>query len=540
MPKPSPYARKVLSEILLSAKFGPSDLISLLVSQGEPDHIAYSIEKTGALAKAIPAAVQTLWEHDLIEKHRKALERNVPGENGARFQELSYALKPQTAPDKLVPVDVLTRMKLAAKKGHLHDDAPLARLIKELPSEVITRAPEEDSNDKKVDALFDGANWQRVGPGDQVLLEILLDESIRQVEQGEARDELCALREGLRARLRGTVPVSVSGVKETLLLFGINADATEFHLRMGDALRRICLVRIADTDKGTGFLVGEDLILTNYHVLADLLKGAVQPQQITLVFDDFVTGAHVKPDTDETKTAHLAANGWRVDDSPPTNLEPLPKDASKSDDDANAACLDFALVRLASSPGRKRGYFDLRAGSTIVVTEVSALASVGYPIDTIKASPQILALDGAPKITMESEGTRVRYETNMRSRSSGSPVCTSDWKVMALHREEKCYNQGIPISVIVARPKVRGALPKTTTDPRTYPTGTTSASPSTSPVGATPTRPSTYPTETTAVPTPVGELERMHPTFSTWLKVHLGLRGVLSFFPRQRFLAGSG
>jgi V8-like Glu-specific endopeptidase len=59
--------------------------------------------------------------------------------------------------------------------------------------------------------------------------------------------------------------------------------------------------------------------------------------------------------------------------------------------------------------------------------------------------------------------TRVRYRTNTLLGSSGSPCLNSRWEWVALHHcgdpaWQPRYNQGIPVSAIVAHLKAKGRM----------------------------------------------------------------------------------
>jgi hypothetical protein len=48
---------------------------------------------------------------------------------------------------------------------------------------------------------------------------------------------------------------------------------------------RVCRVEIGGNAAGTGFLVGPDAVLTNYHVLQSVLEGKTAPGKVTCRFD---------------------------------------------------------------------------------------------------------------------------------------------------------------------------------------------------------------------------------------------------------------
>ena len=65
-----------------------------------------------------------------------------------------------------------------------------------------------------------------------------------------------------------------------------------------------------------------------------------------------------------------------------------------------------------------------------------------------------LALDTQAVIGLNGNGTRIRYRTNTDPGSSGSPVFTMDWDIVALHHygdpnwRNALFNQGVPIELI--------------------------------------------------------------------------------------------
>ena len=68
-----------------------------------------------------------------------------------------------------------------------------------------------------------------------------------------------------------------------------------------------------------------------------------------------------------------------------------------------------------------------------------------------------LALDTQAVVGLNGNGTRIRYRTNTDPGSSGSPVFTMDWDIVALHHygdpnwQKPLFNQGVPIELIRAR-----------------------------------------------------------------------------------------
>ncbi|MER9743797.1 MULTISPECIES: trypsin-like peptidase domain-containing protein [unclassified Mesorhizobium] len=228
--------------------------------------------------------------------------------------------------------------------------------------------------------------------------------------------------------------------------------------RVGEAQAqaRVCRVDIGPTPKGTGFLVGPDLVLTNYHVLTSVIAEPGAATSVKCVFD-------YKRLADGTvqqgrAVALAAGDGWLVDKSPPTQAE--------LDDTPEATMpglneLDFALLRLAEPIGAQpvatptagpRGFVPM-PGLQPPLPAHGALIIVQHP----DSEPVSFALDTDAIIAVNANGTRVRYATNTEHGSSGSPCFDMDWTLLALHHlgdpnwRSPGYNQGVPIGLIANR-----------------------------------------------------------------------------------------
>ncbi|SDG82189.1 CATRA conflict system CASPASE/TPR repeat-associated protein [Pseudonocardia oroxyli] len=202
---------------------------------------------------------------------------------------------------------------------------------------------------------------------------------------------------------------------------------------------QVCRIRVDGPREwawGSGMLVGPDLVLTNHHVLDLLFTGEARPSGVKLTF-----GHRVRADGEvEPGTATGLAAEWRVVDSPP-------------------GALDFAVVRLAASPGaaplvggRPRGWFDLLAERPAPVA--------GTPLLVLQHP------DGHPlKLAIDTEGVHelgpgsLTYGVNTFDGSSGSPCLNLDLDLVALHRGTVpggTANRGVPITDIAAHIRACG------------------------------------------------------------------------------------
>ena len=103
---------------------------------------------------------------------------------------------------------------------------------------------------------------------------------------------------------------------------------------------RICRVEIAGTPMGTGFLVGPDLVMTNYHVVHEVIEEGVPARFVKLRFDYKTLADSIT--VSQGKLVDLHASEWLVDASP--NLQ-------VAYDKVPASALDYTLMRTADTPG---------------------------------------------------------------------------------------------------------------------------------------------------------------------------------------------
>jgi hypothetical protein len=210
--------------------------------------------------------------------------------------------------------------------------------------------------------------------------------------------------------------------------------------------RRVCVVEIGGNPAGTGFLVGPQAVLTNWHVV-EHSSAPHQLSEITCRFD-YVRLAN--GGVQQGIVVMLHAQGL-VDTS-----RYSPAEAKNAHDPSPAADeLDYALLRLAEAAGEHpvdgaaRGWISLPT-ETPGLPPHTPILIVQHPFGgTMK-----LALDTDAVLCSNANGTRVRYATNTESGSSGSPCFTMDWELAALHHygdpawKVPIFNQGVPIGKV--------------------------------------------------------------------------------------------
>lgn len=213
---------------------------------------------------------------------------------------------------------------------------------------------------------------------------------------------------------------------------------------------------------GTGFLVGPDLIMTNFHVFKtkDVLERAVIRFDYQVNADGVVTQGRVfnfmpdlyisSPDT-ELDFALVRVKG-----------EPLAERKMGPDDEG----LDYLeLLRR----GRHRGYLLV---SPAMIVEQERVNIVQHP----NGNPQKVVLT-QNYVLSNMSADRVHYLADTMPGSSGSPVLNNHWEVIALHhsggahppqkasadlqkllRGQYKFNEGIPMRAIL--PHIERYLPR--------------------------------------------------------------------------------
>jgi hypothetical protein len=239
-------------------------------------------------------------------------------------------------------------------------------------------------------------------------------------------------------------------------------DIDDLRDRLTRLSGRVCMVTLGGAAQGTGFLVGPDTVLTNYHVMEPVIKETKKPADVECVFD-----FKKSPNGEMRRTpVKLHPTDWHVNHSPYTAGEGqgAPDRTVPTEDE-----LDYALIKLAEPVGSKpwaqnadSGDRMVNRGWVFVPGQAAALKSPmavliaqhpsGWPM---KVAFDTDALNQANGRWLNANGTRVRYATNTLGGSSGSPVFDLEWNLIALHHygdpalgHEARFNQGVPAHLI--------------------------------------------------------------------------------------------
>ncbi|NEO74777.1 effector-associated domain EAD1-containing protein [Moorena sp. SIO4G3] len=290
-----------------------------------------------------------------------------------------------------------------------------------------------------------------------------VDELIHRAHQSNpGNPKLFAIALELNLAITLPHPLSARGGLEKLIKKTNSfLDVNRWREKLGQIEGQVCRVEVTNNDNspefGTGFLIAPNVVITNFHVVESVILEQATSSNVILRFDykRLGDGKVINPGTEY----RLVEDDWLIDQSPYTN-NPLPTPDE----------LDYALLRVDGVPGEEpigknpdpnspqRQWIELPQEPYQFVPD-TPLFILQHP----KAEPLKLAFDTEAIITINDNGTMVKYKTNTEPGSSGSPCFDINWNLVALHHSgdpswNPSYNAGSPFSAICARLEKQGLL----------------------------------------------------------------------------------
>jgi len=261
------------------------------------------------------------------------------------------------------------------------------------------------------------------------------------------------------SNVRGTQMLSGSSLELKIKESQSTFDIVTWRRKLGEIEGRVCRIEVPEkAARGTGFLVGPDLVMTNFHVIEGIYTGRIPSDRLVVRFDYKVLNDGVTVFVGKT---YQLAKEWLVDFSPYSARDhEILRTADPSPDE-----LDYALLRLESPAGE-----DPVGGDTAdprptprkwiqvpLVNHDFSTQHALYIVQHPDGQPMQVAIDSDAVLGVNPNGTRVRYTTTTQPGSSGSPCFDSDWECVALHHsgdpkywrgEKPEFNEGIPLATI--------------------------------------------------------------------------------------------
>jgi S1-C subfamily serine protease len=228
-----------------------------------------------------------------------------------------------------------------------------------------------------------------------------------------------------------------------------------------DALRRtcriICQVGQGEQERGSGFLIGPHLVLTNYHVVTALISEAKpipgSQQRLRIELDALLRGDGRL----ENVQAYGVVEAWLVACREAHRDELSgggtgPKAPWPDRPFELAEKLDFAIIELDGTPGYERGWYDLteahmpRPGARFELFQFPLGRPMCHAAGTF-ARPDVFAYSDQPP--------RLLHDALTEHGSSGGLCLDSDSKAVALHQADQGHAEdgtvrkvAIPLSLI--------------------------------------------------------------------------------------------
>lgn len=253
-------------------------------------------------------------------------------------------------------------------------------------------------------------------------------------EQNAGNSKLKAISQELLAT---TLDVTLDQLESIVQQSTNFIDIEPWLEQISQCSRAICRIEFpTGIARGSGFLLGSNIVISNYHVIASIIDNPSFKDNLVTRFDYKMDRTGKKPLGGIEQ--HLAGTSNGIITSSPVNK------------------LDYVLFYIDISESN----YQIRSA----LKPQKYTFAHGEPLCIIQhphGNPQKITLGSISQIPIPQ--SRIHYTTNTLKGSSGSPCVNSDGIVVALHQGEsnKNSNSGIPFSAILEdlqRKKLLGLL----------------------------------------------------------------------------------
>jgi trypsin-like peptidase/effector-associated domain 1 (EAD1)-containing protein len=266
-------------------------------------------------------------------------------------------------------------------------------------------------------------------------------------------------------------PAQADNLQKVITAQSAFLDAELYLAALAARVAWVCQV-VVPQGGGTGILVGPDLVLTNHHVIGQVLAGDISATKVDCVFDykKLSDGRQISPG----RRVALAPN-WHVASQPHST-----EDTKRAGGRPVAEALDYALIRLAApvgeepkgpmgasdAAGQPRSWLRLSALDPRLADN-SPLLVLQHPLMPGRLHQEPVQIAVGSVLRSPFPDLRVRHNARTLGGSSGSPCFNANLEMVALHHagdpvtawERPEWNQAIPVHRIVADLDGRGIKP---------------------------------------------------------------------------------
>jgi V8-like Glu-specific endopeptidase len=177
------------------------------------------------------------------------------------------------------------------------------------------------------------------------------------------------------------------------------------------ASKSVCQVLRADGEKGTGFVLKDGYLLTNFHVLPD---------------KDKAKAAKIVFDYEEDLLGNLRKTSEFYLDEKDSKFSPVQE-------------LDYAYIKIKNNPENLLSNWNHLEVETFSDPQIEdPVTIIQHPLGGTKQ----IALTANKIIGIDRDRHKLFYQTDTEPGSSGSPVFNNEWKVIALHHAGKTESDG--------------------------------------------------------------------------------------------------